>query len=748
MIGDMQKSKAVTTRRAAAVVALIAALSAPDAATAKVSWKSTSKPYPGVVVRKGRTGDNKNNVYAATISLCTSKIHVASTSAPSSMATPGTWAGKAGVQLAVNGDFFTWACGKPQIYGDAVGGGKRWPACQRGNDASHSGDWYHKKNGWIAFGQDWVEFSNSKAVKSGKLSGYGWYPGSVTTSLPSGVKALVSGFSQLVIDGKPVTCSSPTASSCFADRSDLRQRHPRTAMGLSKDRRTFILAVVDGRTSASIGMYGTELAALMAELGAWVAFNLDGGGSSAMWVKGQGYVNNPSDGSARAVANHWGIYAGSAGSKSATPGSCFTAGACFPTRVIGAETSLFKDMPQSWTGYAQAKLLQQKKITSGCKKSPDLMFCPKCAITRRQMVAFLVRAAKISTKSPPAKPTFTDVPTSASDYAIIEAAAKAGLTSGCGSGKFCPDKVVTRSTGAIFTVRAAGYALVAPAKPSFSDVPTTHSRYKYIETLKDRCVASGYSDGTFRPDEPLPRSHAAIWTVKALNLDGNNSCLKELCNGKDDDFDGKTDEDFTLLGQPCDSNDADKCKYGSYSCKTDGSGVRCAKETKTDIVEVCNGKDDDCDGATDEGCACSAGQTRACGSDVGACVVGTQTCAAGTWSVCAGDVGPQDELCNGEDDDCDGQTDEGCVAGGDAGVGGDSLPPPAGDRGGEEAGAGDSGGCALGRGSTGVGWGAILLLLAGLVMARRRRCAAVDTADHARRCPSTVVEHDRGIGAR
>lgn len=125
-------------RRMVLPLSILIALAAP--AHAKVSWKKTTKPYPGVVVREGRTGDNKNNVFASTVSLCTSHVHVTATAPPSGTSTPGSWAGKVGVQLAVNGDFYTWACGKPQIYGDAVGGSKRWPACQRGNDASHAGE--------------------------------------------------------------------------------------------------------------------------------------------------------------------------------------------------------------------------------------------------------------------------------------------------------------------------------------------------------------------------------------------------------------------------------------------------------------------------------------------------------------------------------------------------------------------------------------------------------------------------------
>ena len=91
------------------------------------------------------------------------------------------------------------------------------------------------------------------------------------------------------------------------------------------------------------------------------------------------------------------------------------------------------------------------------------------------------------------------------------------------------------------------------------------------------------------------------------DCDDANPAIKpgaaETCNGRDDDCDGQTDEAFALLGRPCDSDDADFCPTGAWTCRPDGTGVECprASEVETDLRERCNRLDDDCDGLTDEG---------------------------------------------------------------------------------------------------------------------------------------------------
>lgn len=78
-------------------------------------------------------------------------------------------------------------------------------------------------------------------------------------------------------------------------------RHPRTAIGFNSQ--YFYLVVVDGRQPRlSDGMTMPELARFMADLGATESLNMDGGGSSELWMDGR-VMNSPSDGHERPIAN-------------------------------------------------------------------------------------------------------------------------------------------------------------------------------------------------------------------------------------------------------------------------------------------------------------------------------------------------------------------------------------------------------------------------------------------------------------
>ncbi|HZM76023.1 MAG TPA: phosphodiester glycosidase family protein [Candidatus Limnocylindrales bacterium] len=117
----------------------------------------------------------------------------------------------------------------------------------------------------------------------------------------SNLRAAVGGNVVLVRDGVPQPNGDPAM-------------HPRTAVGFSADGRKMFLLTVDGRQADSRGVTLTELGTMMAELGAYHALNLDGGGSSTMLAREPGsdavqVENQPSDGGERSVPNGLAIFA-------------------------------------------------------------------------------------------------------------------------------------------------------------------------------------------------------------------------------------------------------------------------------------------------------------------------------------------------------------------------------------------------------------------------------------------------------
>ena len=142
-------------------------------------------------------------------------------------------------------------------------------------------------------------------------------------------------------------------------------------------------------------------------------------------------------------------------------------------------------------------------------------------------------------------------------------------------------------------------------------------------------------------------------------IDAVDACVptSELCNGRDEDCDAEIDEDFTTLGTTCMAGSGACMASGVFECDLDGTGVRCSAMPGNGGAETCNGQNDDCDGATDEGFGLG---TMCDGGDADVCDEGMIVCAAaGGGTVCSDMTGNSAETCNGLNDDCDGATDEG-----------------------------------------------------------------------------------------
>ncbi len=134
----------------------------------------------------------------------------------------------------------------------------------------------------------------------------------------------------------------------------------------------------------------------------------------------------------------------------------------------------------------------------------------------------------------------------------------------------------------------------------------------------------------------------------------------ETCNGLDDDCDSVPDNDVADLVS---GSDVGECQREIQSCV--GGAFQVTQAGIAPAAETCNGLDDDCNGSPDNGIA-----NLVAGTDVGECQTEVQSCVGGAFQVTQTGIGPTSEVCNGLDDDCNSANDDGIaniVTGSDVG---------------------------------------------------------------------------------
>jgi hypothetical protein len=245
---------------------LVVALFVPLPAAAQDSGREIvdtwSEPNPGVRYLRRTRGTPALSIHAIIVDTRREGVHVGTTPQAERWSTVSEIARTQGAAVAVNGGFWgVWQ--RPT--GVTAGGGELWDNMEPDPEFGHFG-----------------------VRRDGRAVIYGPGEGEDERSLGRLTDA---------VSGRPILVEAgAVAEEGLATFVTANQRQPRTAIGISRDGRTVMLVVADGRQSHSRGLTLHQLAALMVELGADRAINLDGGGSSAMYVdRAGGLVTSPSE---------------------------------------------------------------------------------------------------------------------------------------------------------------------------------------------------------------------------------------------------------------------------------------------------------------------------------------------------------------------------------------------------------------------------------------------------------------------
>ena len=123
--------------------------------------------------------------------------------------------------------------------------------------------------------------------------------------------------------------------------------------------------------------------------------------------------------------------------------------------------------------------------------------------------------------------TFSDVPKGywAADY--IGYMQQFGIITGYSDGSFRPDAPVTRAE---FAAIASRFEKLTEGSKSFADVPDTYWAARYINFAATRGWVTGYSDGTFKPENTITRAEVAAVTCRLLERSADQNYIRSHLN--------------------------------------------------------------------------------------------------------------------------------------------------------------------------------------------------------------------------
>ncbi|WP_458126905.1 glycoside hydrolase family 3 N-terminal domain-containing protein [Paenibacillus sp. Z3-2] len=146
------------------------------------------------------------------------------------------------------------------------------------------------------------------------------------------------------------------------------------------------------------------------------------------------------------------------------------------------------------------------------------IFKPEAQVTRAQAVTFMVRELYPDQLQKEVEGTiYADVPTTHPFHREIAIAAKNGLASGFPNGTFRPDAPLSRAETAAFLTRA--YSLAEGNEPARWTDTDMHWAAAPILIMSSNGLVGGYSDATFRPNQSVTRAEYAVFMARVIRFE-------------------------------------------------------------------------------------------------------------------------------------------------------------------------------------------------------------------------------------
>jgi hypothetical protein len=184
------------------------------------------------------------------------------------------------------------------------------------------------------------------------------------------------------------------------------------------------------------------------------------------------------------------------------------------TTIAHPSPGSFVDVALTHWAFDYINAIYDAGVTTGYG---DGTYGPEDPVSREQMAAFIIRALSGEIFSYNSTPYFVDVPSSHWAFKYIQKLKELGITTGCGYNQYCPEEFVTRDQMAAFLVRATtGEEFSYSSTPYFTDVHSDHWAFDYIQKLKELGITTGCGSGRYCPYDFLTRDQMAAFLWRAF----------------------------------------------------------------------------------------------------------------------------------------------------------------------------------------------------------------------------------------